>query len=65
MIFSKVVLPAPLGPSNAKISVTQIDKSKPITGLDNVSLVLKDMASQAMTAMLTDAEMLRVLINRR
>jgi hypothetical protein len=64
-VFYKNKVEVSSSPSNAKISVAPIDKSKPITGLDNVSLVLKDMASQAMTAMLSDAEMLQALKDYR
>ncbi|WP_148261943.1 hypothetical protein [Methylomonas methanica] len=47
--------------ANAKISITLKDKNKPITNDDRVALVLNDMASQAMTALLTDGELLKAL----
>ena len=45
--------------SIAKVSTVRKDKSQPLKPNDNFGLILKDMADQAMTAMLTDEEMLQ------
>ncbi len=47
--------------ANAKISITLKDKNKLITNEDRIALVLNDMASQAMAALLTDGELLKAL----
>lgn len=46
-------------PSIAKVSAVLKDKSQPLKPLDNLSLISRDMADQATTAMLTDGEMLQ------
>jgi hypothetical protein len=64
LIFKKKIrVNSSLG--NAKLSITEIDKNQPITKLDNVSVILKDMANQASMALLTDAEMLQALKDYR
>lgn len=45
--------------SIAKVSAVLKDKSQPLNPNDTFSLIIKDMADQAMTAMLTDEEMLQ------
>jgi hypothetical protein len=45
--------------SIAKVSTVLKNKSEPLKPNDNFGLIIKDMADQAMTAMLTDGEMLQ------
>ncbi|MEN9898054.1 MAG: hypothetical protein RLZZ66_1703 [Pseudomonadota bacterium] len=47
--------------STAKVTTIKKDESLPITSLDSVSLILYDLSEQAMTAMLTDADLFQAL----
>ena len=46
---------------SAKITIVRTDKSKQLSPQDNLKLLIKDMADQAMTEMLNDGEMLQAL----
>ena len=45
----------------AKLSFTKLNDSLPFSSWDNVGLLIRDMSSQAMTAMLTDADLFQAL----
>jgi hypothetical protein len=64
-IFYKKKLQISSNPNSAKISFVLTDKTKPLTSNDNLNIILKDMGNQAMTAILTDAEMLQALKDYR
>jgi hypothetical protein len=45
----------------AKLSLTKLNENLPFSSFDKVALIIRDMSVQAMTAMLTDADLLQAL----
>jgi hypothetical protein len=64
-VFYKKKIKVSSNLSTAKVTTTKKDESLPITSLDSVSLILYDLSQQAMTAMLTDADLLQALKDYR
>jgi hypothetical protein len=49
----------------AKLSLVKLNESLPYSSWDNMNLIIRDMSSQAMTAMLTDADLFQALKDYR
>ena len=60
-VFYKKKVKVNSSPTIAKLIIIKKDENYPITSLDNLSLTVTDQSVQAMTAMLTDADLLQAL----
>jgi hypothetical protein len=64
-VFYKKKIKVSSNASTTKVVTVKKDENSPITSSDSVSLILYDLSQQAMTAMLTDADLLQALKDYR